>query len=162
MSALTVTVYRSGRSDGAFRCISTLSAPMERALLRTARKAVDLGENRMTVFCPMDVVMVCDDDGQHPEPPFSSEWSRIDELRWWAGITKALTGVEIRFNDTSEASGPGYHYHWPELIGVTVYVPGFGWSSSTSKFDSKIRDYMLGIEVGAQAALRLNEPRSAS
>lgn len=111
----------------------------------------------MTVFYPMDVEMICDDGGQHPEPPFNPEWSRIDELRWWAGITKARTGVEVRFNDTSEASGIGYHHRWPELIGVTVHAPGFGWCSSTSEFDSEIRAYMQGIEVGAEAALRLGE-----
>lgn len=105
----------------------------------------------MTNYEPMEITIVTSDDGRStwPEPTCNSEWSRIEKLQWRAGVIKARSGVEIRFNDRCTASGPGYHYEWPRLIGVNVRMPA-GWSSS-SQFDDSIDQYLRGIEDGANA-----------
>ncbi len=102
----------------------------------------------MTTYEPMDIAIVSEGRSTRPEPTIDPQWSRIDQLRWRAGVIKARTGVVVKFNDGSKCSGPGYAYEWPELIGVQVG----GWSSSF--LDSKIDVYLRGVEVGAEAAQR--------
>ncbi|TDH56707.1 hypothetical protein E2F47_06140 [Mycobacterium eburneum] len=107
----------------------------------------------MTTWSPMDVEIINDDNGSHPEPGFDPQWSVMDRLRWHAGIIKARSGVTVEFHDGAEASGPGYHFAYPELIGVTVR--GDGWVRSHSEHRDTIGRFLRGLEVGASAATRL-------
>jgi hypothetical protein len=108
----------------------------------------------VTTYEPMDVTIERDPDGraERPKPPYNPDWSRIDGLRWRAGIIKARTGIKVRFNDDHTASWPGYSYKWPKLIGVML--SGEGWSSSHSEFDSTIDTYLQGLEDGARAMMK--------
>jgi hypothetical protein len=94
----------------------------------------------------MDVVIISDEHGDHPEPAYNSMWSRIDSLRWNAGIIKARTKIEVTFSDTCHASGPGYDLKFPDLIGVKIRNGG-RWSVG-SVLDSQIDSYLRGIEIG--------------
>lgn len=106
----------------------------------------------MTMFEPMDASIVDDGSGSHVEPPFDAEWSRLDSLRWRAGVIRARTGVVVEFNDRHSASGPGYEWVWPELLGV--HIRGVGYTSSQSVHDSDIDMFLRGLEAGAEAANR--------
>jgi hypothetical protein len=61
----------------------------------------------VTTFEPMDVTMQRrGDGGESPNSRYDPQWSRIDAPRRRAGIIKARTGVEARFNDQCTACGP--------------------------------------------------------
>lgn len=100
----------------------------------------------MTFYEPLEVKIVSDEHSSWPEPALDSDAKFIDKLRWLAGCIKARTGITIKFSDGSTASGPGYRYEWPELIGV--HVEG----SSTSQHADAIWNYLNGVESGAWAA----------
>lgn len=110
----------------------------------------------MTIFAPMTVKIERNDEGQRPSPRQDPKWSRIDVLRWKAGIIKARTGIDVRFNDEHTAFGPGYSHKWPELIGVLVRGTD-GNISSHSELDSTIDTYLRGLEAGALAACKTKE-----
>ena len=89
----------------------------------------------MTIFEPMDVTMQRrGDGGENPNPRYDPQWSRIDAPRWRAGIIKARTGVEVRFNDQCTACGPEHSHENPTLIDANLNA--LGWTSVCSAFDS--------------------------
>ncbi len=105
----------------------------------------------MTTWTPLPVEIVRDDNGTHIEPPLCVDASRIDQLRWRTGVIEARTGVRVDLTDMASASGPGYSYQFPRLIGVIIR--GADGSTSTNQFDSDIWNYLNGIENGAVAAM---------
>jgi hypothetical protein len=107
----------------------------------------------VTIFEPMDVTMQRrGDGGENPNPRYDPQWSRIDAPRWRAGIVKARTGVEVRFNDQCTACGPEHSHENPTLIDANLNA--LGWTSVCSAFDSEMDTNLRGLEVGAGAAQR--------
>lgn len=95
---------------------------------------------------PMNVTLVTDVGGAHPEPAHDPSWSRIDQLRWEAGLIKARTGVTVRFSDHHYYVCGDSYQKWPELIGVHVD------HSSQSVRDEDMHMFLRGVDTGAWAA----------
>jgi hypothetical protein len=104
----------------------------------------------MTVYEPMDVHIGEADlpDSRKqliPTPAHDPGWSRIDTLRWRAGIIKARSGILVTFNDEFSSEEGS----WPDVIGMTVL-------SDSYRSSSRVPDYWMdcflsGLEIGTMA-----------
>ncbi|CAA0134577.1 Uncharacterised protein [Mycolicibacterium vanbaalenii] len=105
----------------------------------------------MTTWEPMDVEMMETQGGGgtlvSPHPAHDPEWSRMDELRWRAGVLRANTGVTVTFNDQPTFRRQDRTARFPELVGVIVEGPAG--SMSCSEFDRDLLAFLNAVEVGA-------------